>query len=334
MSDRCPSRSPWSVIAAVAASWLFPGLVLAEAPPPPQAPADHTPPGWQRDERGQLFQVNFDLNRRFWLGSQWLFAAGDTDVDGVELDVGLRGDAVSWDARKRYRFHGLLGSLTLDPLTLRATLFRADASYDHEEPILRITTFFGAPKRHDLFLAIGWWGDLLTVEHHPRGSAPETQLRVVGGGPTWDLWQDADLTSFVRLRAGANLEHHFVRSSGGYSAWALAPLAYLEADITFDRGGFHHLLFASGFEGVFVLDGTPELQKRFVNEVGYEVIVLAINDQPVTLRAVVGGGYREDLAVGPSGWEVTARVGLRTSLWAPARDLEALDAAEQRRARR
>jgi hypothetical protein len=67
------------------------------------------------------------------------------------------------------------------------------------------------------------------------------------------------------------------------------------------------------------LDGRPLRPERLKARVGYELILLAINDQPVS--AVVDGraGWRNDIPNVDAAWEWSANAGLRVSLWAPAR---------------
>jgi hypothetical protein len=49
----------------------------------------------------------------------------------------------------------------------------------------------------------------------------------------------------------------------------------------------------------------------------YEGIVLAINDQPVTLKLAAGGEKRNDLPGVPDVWAFVVDAGLRFNLWAP-----------------
>ncbi|MFO0744309.1 MAG: hypothetical protein U1F43_01370 [Myxococcota bacterium] len=295
--------------------------------------------GYWRDDEGRVFQVQFDLNQRFWLGARWLGTWGDggdggaarKDTDGVGLEMGLRADILDSDLKHKTRFYMLETDLTLSPFTLKANFMHLDSSNDGDDPFLRVTTFVGTPARHDVYVTAGSWGELLTLEHRARASADDSFVRVVGGGLTWDLWHDADMTSYFRVRAGLALDDILRR--GEDAVLAVTPLAYLEGDFTFDDAGFHHLKLSSGYEALFFDAGHSEIDsfRRFQSELAYELVLIALNDQPITLRAAVSGGYRDDL-VDPTrnGWEVTATAGLRFSLWAPARDLDARDRAEQR----
>jgi hypothetical protein len=295
------------------------------------------PPGWQRDARGRVFQVNFDLNRRVYLGARWvpvLLPADGMELGRVGLELGTRLEYLSDDLRTRYRFQILTGEVMLNPLGAAAVLLRFDASHDNDEPLLRITTFWPEPARHDLHADIGGWLDVLAVEHAPRNSFDETQMRFVAGGFTWDFWHSADMYSYVRLRAGGAFDDLYLDRGGTDNRVALTPVAAVEGDFTLDDDGFHHLTFVSSYEAPFVwrsdADGPPSFTQRFQNELAYEVIFLAINDQPLTFRVAAGGGYRDDVEPAASGWGLTAGAGLRFSFWAPARDIEALRAARMR----
>lgn len=289
------------------------------------------PPGWRRDERGRVFQVNFDLYRRVYLGTRWypaVLSPAGTELGRVGLEFGSRIETLSDDLRSRYRIQVLPGEVLLNPLGVSGMLLRFDSSRDADDPFLRFTTFWGTPARHDLYADVGGWFDALGVEYRPRNSDDEIQLRFLAGGLTWDLWHSPDMYSYVRLRLGAAFDDLYLDRDGVDNRLALGPLAAVEGDFTFDADGFHHLTFGSSYEAPFVWreDGAAAatFTQRFANELAYEVIFLAINDQPLTFRASVGGGYRSDVAEGAAGWELTAGAGLRFSFWVPARDLEAL----------
>ena len=51
----------------------------------------------------------------------------------------------------------------------------------------------------------------------------------------------------------------------------------------------------------------------------YEMILIAINDQPLTAKVAVGGEKRDDIFGVPDRWAFVADLGLRFSLWAPPR---------------
>ena len=285
-----------------------------------------TPPGWQRDTEGRVFQTHFDMNRRLWLGAHWLPSYGSPDryeLGSVGFDTGLRVEWLSESTRVRHRLHVANGELWINPLGARGTLLRYDGSIESESPLLRVTTFW-PPERHDLYANIGWFSEAVGVEFRPRGSQDETLLRVLGAGPTWDLWHSNDLGSFLRVKLGAALDDLML--TGGEQVahrWTLTPLTGVELDVLIDEQGLHRLSGSSGFELPLVWDGAapePAPTYRFLNELAYELVVLAIDDQPLSLRVAVGGGYRNDLLEAASGWELTGSAGMRFSFWAPAPD--------------
>lgn len=269
-------------------------------------------------------QTQFDMNRRLWLGGRWAplwSERGAQTVGRGALEIGARSESVSDDGRWRGRFRLIEGEAALSPLEARGTVFRYDESRESDTPLLRLTTFWPGPARHDLYLNVGFWGELLGVEMRPRGSEDETQLRFGGMGATWDLWHSRDLEDYLRLRFGTALDHRIGDAGdtdpGGVAA---TPLARAEFDSLLDRGGFHRITVDAGIETPIFLEPAVErrLRRRLSGSLGYEVIFVAVNDQPVTLRVSGTGGYRDDLArTDLAGWEVGGGAGLRVNLWAP-----------------
>lgn len=337
-----PSVRPLCVcaLALVASAVSSPTGATEPVPDEPVPPTEpETAPvreGWWRDEDGNLFQVAFDMHRRFWLGGGWLGGLTSADDHRLVLESGFRLDVLADDLRTRVRYRFLESELALSPLSLSARLLAIDTSTESDEPFVRITTFVGTPRRHDLYLSAGWWAELLAVEHRPRGSADDTLLRFAGAGFTWDLWHDADMTSYFRLRAGVALDDILRR--GDDARFAVTPLVALEADLTFDPEGFHNLVLSTGYEALLFEgpdDGDIDHHTRFVSSVAYELILIALNDQPLTLRVALSGGYRDDLSdPDRDGWALSAMAGLRFSLWAPAPDFAARREAEAQRAGR
>ncbi|HEY6098920.1 MAG TPA: hypothetical protein VIW03_05795, partial [Anaeromyxobacter sp.] len=124
-----------------------------------------TPPGWHRDERQRLMQVNFDLNRRIWLGAG--FGSGSFPwSDQGEANAGIRWDIpfhlLSAPALARVRaFETFAG---FDGKYADFTAFGIDASRAYPSPLFRITTFVGKPRRFDPPLYVGGWLEVVHVE--------------------------------------------------------------------------------------------------------------------------------------------------------------------------
>lgn len=275
------------------------------------------PPGWYRDERGRVMQFNFDLHRRVWLGGAWspLWPEDAAREDRVRLDFGIALEVA--ECKRLHRLHFLETELSLGEPSLDFTLMRYDFSVERDEPLFRITTFLGEPRRHDISINLGVWLEALRVEDLERGDAR-------GGFLTWgtlhatlDLWHSRDMVSYVRVRAGPSVERDYENG-----VTTLVPGAALEGDLTLDRDGFHHLRFGVEAEKVLLshaVEGRPLRPERLRLSAGYELILLAINDQPLSLVADARGTWRDDIALLPERWEWSASAGLRFSLWAPAR---------------
>jgi hypothetical protein len=280
-----------------------------------------TPPGWYRDERGRVMQFNFDLHRRVWLGAAWapLWRSGEEQsTERVRMDFGIRTEVPTDEGQNLHRLAFFDTELFLGPRRqLDATLLRYDFSSDRDRPFLRVTTFFGTPRRHDLDLDMGAWLEVLRMEQLTRGGTEASFLTLGTLHATLDLWHSRDLASYVRVRAGPSLERD--RTHGFLT---LVPGAVLEGDLTLDEDGFHHLRVGLEAEKMFfddAVEGRPLHPERLRLRAGYETILLALNDQPVSLVLDGRGEWRSDLAGVPAAWEWSAQAGLRFSLWAPAR---------------
>lgn len=274
------------------------------------------PPGWYRDERGRVMQFNFDLHRRIWLGGAWspLFQGGETR-GRVRADFGISTEVADEGRLHRLRF--LETELHLGEPSLDAAVLRYDFSTERDDPLFRITTFFGKPRRYDIDVNLGVWMELLQIEELERGTEEAGFLTWGALHATLDLWHSRDLVSYVRVRAGPSVERDYKH---GFAT--VVPGAALEGDLTLDRDGFHHLRFGVEAEKVLLapeVEGRPLRPERLRARAGYELILLAINDQPLSLVVDGRGTWRTDIPNIPAGWEWSAAAGLRFSLWAPAR---------------
>jgi hypothetical protein len=279
-----------------------------------------TPPGWYRDERGRVMQFNFDLHRRIWLGGAWapLWRHGEEHSLGRgRVDFGI----ITEIPRREKLMHRLTlldTELVLgDQASFDSTLLRYDTNARRDTPPIRVSTFLGKPRRFDANFDMGFWLEVLRLELLRRGGTETSFLTLGTTHLALDLWHSRDLSSYVRVRAGPSLEYdrtnHFL---------TLVPGAAFEGDLTLDADGFHHLTFAAEAEKVFLdseVEGRTRNPERLRVRAGYELILLAINDQPLSLVVDGRGQWRSDLAGVPPVWEWSANTGLRFSLWAPAR---------------
>ncbi|NBD09092.1 hypothetical protein [Corallococcus silvisoli] len=278
------------------------------------------PPGWFRDERGRVLQYNFDLHRRIRVGGAWAprWVRATEGVDErARVDFGVD---LEWpgETGRLHRMTILDTELYLgDAASYEATLLRYDFRSEHDAPLFRVTTFYGQPRRFDVYANMGFWMEVLHAEQVRREDVKADFLSLVATHVTLDLWHSRDLASYVRVRTGPSVERDLTNAF-----YTLVPGAALEGDFTLDPNGFHHVLFGVEAQKVVLaqrVEGRPPSPERLRLRAGYEVIALAINDQPVSLTLDGRGTWRDDLANAPAGWEWSAQAGLRFSLWAPAR---------------
>ena len=280
------------------------------------------PYGWTRDERGRVFQTNFDLKRRLYVGGG--YAPGNGELAGEErfniefgvlvLETGTK--------RTRHRLRLVEGEVTMAPFSADLTLLHYDLSHRFENPLLRITTFFGAPRRHDFGLDIGFWFEGGGLEVYDTTLGDQQLWKLATAHATVDLWRSPDLYSFVRFRGGVGVEHGLLEGEGDRTA--ITPAVALEGDITLDQRGFYNVGAMLSYERPFYTETHPmlgERARRITAEVSYEMIVLAINDQPLSLRLAGGAERRDDIPGVAEEWALQGNASLRFSLWAPPRQL-------------
>lgn len=280
-----------------------------------------SPPGWYRDEQGRVMQFNFDLHRRIYLGGAWapLLRNGEgVEQDRIRVDFGIQTEFPGGDEDTRlHRLTFLETELYLGEPSLDVTVLRYDFNVERKVPLFRITTFFGKPRRFDVGLNLGTWFEVLHQETIEREGSELNLLTWAAAHGTLDVWHSADLVSYIRFRTGAAIERD--RTNGQNT---LVPAAVFEGDLTLDTDGFHHLLFGAEARKVFLDDpviGRTLHPERLKVRAGYELILLAINDQPVSLVVDGRGTWRSDIPNVAAKWEWSANAGLRASLWAPAR---------------
>jgi hypothetical protein len=284
-----------------------------------------SPDGWFRDDQGRIVQVNFDLHRRVYFGGAWApiyrpgpladLSYGQGVLGRGRADFGIEVEIPGENQRELHRLHFLDGSAWLGGAEARimATAARYDFSVRRVAPPLWLTTFVGQPRRIDLDVNVTGWFEALRLEL----VADKSFLTILSANAAFDLWHSKDLQSYLRVRLGPAAEMD-LQTKG----LALRPEAAIEGDITLDPDGFHHVTGAVVGEKLFF---EPQLAGRRVNperlrgKLGYEVILLAINDYPLTLVLDGYAGWRDDLPNVTPGWEFGADAGLRFSFWAPQR---------------
>jgi hypothetical protein len=282
-----------------------------------------TPFGWTRDARGRVFQINFDLKRRMYFGAAYSprkILENPLQSTRTSIDYGLfifetrtRGPSPM-----RHRVRLMEGEVHLEPFTAEMVVAHYDMSRRFFDPLLRITTFVGTPRRHDLHLNLGLWTEVGGLEIHKTDLGHSQLWKHANAQITLDLWQSASQDSFLRVRTGLALEGQHTDVTGYRSA--LTGGSALELDCVLDPEGFHNLRVELAHEiprYFLPLERTGKLAQRMRATLLYEAIVLAINDQPLTLKLAAGGEKRDDIPGIPDQWAFVMDAGLRFSLWAP-----------------
>jgi len=283
------------------------------------------PDGWFRDEAGRIIQVNFDLHRRVYFGGAYapLFRpGGQADFSQASAlpgrgraDFGIEIEFAEAGVRALHRLHVLEGSAWLggNEARIMATAIRYDWSASRLSPPLWITTFVGRPRRIDLDLNLHGWFETLRFEL----ISDKSFLTLASANASLDLWHSKDLQSYLRVRLGPAGELDLQTRSV-----ALRPEGALEGDFTIDADGFHHLTGAISFEKLFFeqpIEGRRLSPQRFRARLGYELILLAVNDYPLTLVVDARAMWRDDLPNVRPQWDFGLDAGLRFSFWAPQR---------------
>ena len=321
-----------------------PDPTLRKAPPeeakiaPPAAVVTTTPEdgytgempwGFYRDRQGRVMQVSFDFGRRLWLGVGYAphrTPAGQTEISPAAFDFGVSYDELSGNGRTRRRFTVLDGQVRLHSFGLDVTGFRYDLSHRYEHPLLRVTTFVKDPERHDLYMNIGLFTEALHFQTEPRGIEGEQALTLATVQATLDLWQSADLRSYVRLRAGPGIEMRFGPWAQETRYIGILPQGTLEGNFVLGQRAMQRLNFR--MRGELLRSASWHAEELPGNwtaaaEAAYEVIVIAINDQPVSMRFAGSAFLRDDAREVVPGfpsaqvWGWTGTAGIRMAFFSP-----------------
>ena len=292
-----------------------------------------SPPGWRRDERQRVMQVNFDLDRRIWLGAGYgvgqlpvvrrrargppasagtcrsasLGAPALARVRALETFVALR--------RRRRRLHRCSASTPRAP-TRRRSSASPPSSAGRGASTRRSTSAAGSRRSGSSRSA-------------PDAAAGSTGSRVGAAALTLDLWRSRDLASFVRLRGGAGYE--MVDQLDG-AAWMPHAGADARPHARPRRlpprcasPSLAEWLVTTGANGFQPEDPAvprlPAHRTGYTGKAEYESILLAVNDQPLSARrstrAPRAATTCPDLADELARRRAPPRV--RFNLWAPPR---------------
>ena len=290
------------------------------------------PPGWKRDEKGRVFQVTFDLLDRYYLGVGWLptFTKDKVELGRMRMDMGFQASYLNPRSRTRHNFKVVEGTVSIDDLQVEGLLFGYDMSQTSNTPLLRVTTFFGDPARHDLYMDVAWGMRLMKIEVNPH-RAKMIQMEYGEIHLTWDIWQSGDLYNHIQLKLGAILGQKIFDEADKDDPVFVAPNAMIEARFGLGDSGLHYLYGDVHWQMPFNIYGSDagRYNTRVGAKLAYEAIFIALNDQPLSLLLEAGLDYRNDLGPDVPDLDMYATAGFRFSFWAPAR-IEGPDVRGQR----
>jgi hypothetical protein len=300
------------------------------------------PPGFERDRNGRAFQTKFDLLDRVYVGAAWApsYERGSAVTPAPpglpfgrgEAELGMDASVLSPQGRSRHDFQVLQGTVAFTDLQVSGLLFAYDYQQVHRRPAFWVTSFLGPPRVFPVSTPLGWGFRLLDVEDHPPAARSSLDMELAEVHLSWNPLQSDDMYRRLRFEAGADLGKSWADRAtiaGGFDAgrWYVGFTSAVRSRVSLGEGGLHYLFADVTYvRPTLVVDG--DLPQRAVNrleaKLAYEGVLIALNDQPVSLRVAATGAARDDLAGGARNVEVGATAGLRFSFWAPPRALTPL----------
>ena len=335
--QECPSIEDIPVYQALIASGATIEAAVAE-----------TPPGYARSERGRAFQVKFDLLNRVYVGASWI--PSFQKLDGApsptsgspfglgrgQAETGLHISALSTRGRARHDFRILEGTVTFKDLEINGLLFAYDYQHLHRRPAWWLSTFIGPARVHPISPPLGWGFRVLAINDRPPAFRDTLDIEFLEAHAAWNPWQSMDLYSHVRIETGADVGEFWedrsrvaksgLKSGVGYVGFSGA----IRSRFSLGQGGLHSIQMDLLYRRPTLLAG-PNLGDS-INKINasfaYEGVLIAINDQPLSVRLAATGSSRDDPAAGVRSFELGFSAGLRFSFWAPPRVFEPMQELE------
>ena len=293
---------------------------------------------------GHVRQVKFDLLNRVYVGASWIpsFQKSDAKLSSPasaspfgfgrgQAETGFHISALSTHGRSRHDFRILEGTATFKDLELNGLLFAYDYQHMHRRSAYWLTTFIGPPHVYPISPPLGWGFRVLAVNDRPPAFRDTLDIEFTEAHAAWDPWQSSDLYSHVRIEAGADIGEYWEKRSELGKGVAYAGFSgAVRSRFTLGEGGLHSLQMDVVYRRPTFVEG--EHAGKAINRVNatfaYEWVLVAVNDQPISLRLATTGNTREDPAASARSFELGFSAGLRVSFWAPPRVFEPMQAIE------
>lgn len=300
------------------------------------------PPGYDRSSNGRAYQVKFDLLNRLYLGVGW-----SPGVDGLKAptaaagpfgrgyaEMGIHVSVLRPSARARHDMRILEGSASFANLEFRGTLFSYDYQHTRRRPAYWITSFIGEPRVHPVQSKLGFGFRLLTFADRSSSSRDAVDVEIGEAHLAFNPWQFDDMYSRIRVEAGyafgAFASHRRTIGNDELGGAYTGPTLAVRSRFSLGGGGIHFLFSDFHYRHAVIRSGARqgEWARRFGASLAYEGVVLAINDQPISIRLAAESNTRDDFTSELRGTELRFMAGLRVSFWAPPRVFAVLPAYE------
>lgn len=294
------------------------------------------PPGYARSELGRAFQVKFDLLNRFYIGVGWaptLQSNRGFEVPSgfpfarASAEIGIVLSVLSPRNRSRHDIRILDGSAMFADFEVSGTLFAYDYQHEHRRPAFWVSTFFGEPEVHPVLPRMGWGFRILSILDRQPSFQRALDMEFGEFHIAYNPWQSNDMYSNVRVQFGADAGAHWAdRSSvaGKTANYYLGPTVAAKSRVSLGKGGLHYLFTDLQFRRSTVVSGeyTGATVNRLSGSLAYEGVLIAINDQPLSVRLATEGRTQNDFSRDLRAVELRFLAGLRMSFGAPPRVFE------------
>lgn len=301
------------------------------------------PPGFARSESGRAYQVQFDLLNRVYLGGGWapLFQKGDPTakkppgfpLGRARIEAGFEASVLSPRGRSRHDFRAFEGAVSFTDLQVSGLLFAYDYQHVHTRPAFWVTSFFGAPRVYPVAIPFGFGFRTVRLEDRPPSARRALDLELAELHLSWNPARSRDMYTQLRVEAGGDFGRRLADRTGGFDSgdWYAGPTGAVRARLALGQGGLHYLFADVDYSRPYLVSGenAGRHAQRVVGTFAYEGVLIAINDQPISLRLAATGAAREDPKRETHTFELGATAGLRFSFWAPPRVFEPLPDLEE-----
>ena len=282
---------------------------------------EEVPEGYMQDEYGRITQVTFDLRRRFHVGvsSMTRFDAEDSYsmANSLALETGGSNDFLDLEYGHRHRHRFLEGRLILNPLEVDMLFYSYDFSRSTPGSPIWITTFIGEPRRFDVPIEVGVGATLGRLHYRATEAGDLMLFDLLSGRVNWEFYQGKNLENYVLLSTGGGFGLRHLDSSGTTEAYAF-PEVGLRAVWSLGERGLTQIALDGRMKWAWELS-TQESWMMGQAGLSAEQILIAINDQPLSLYVEPHARLTQFEPADLDGVDYRVMAGVRLSLFVPTR---------------